>query len=65
MSEEPRPDAHTRVIAFGLTDPGRVRTNNEDTFLIAPLHSAESSATPSELTTFTTPEIVTCTTEQM
>ncbi|MCS6898420.1 MAG: protein phosphatase 2C domain-containing protein [Myxococcales bacterium] len=52
MIEELSPDARTRVIAFGQTDPGRVRTNNEDAFLIAPLSGVEASTTPFKASTF-------------
>jgi serine/threonine protein phosphatase PrpC len=52
MFEEIRPEAHTRVIAFGQTDPGRVRTNNEDAFLITPLSGVEASTTPFKASTF-------------
>jgi serine/threonine protein phosphatase PrpC len=34
-SDQPAPTAGLRVRAFGLTDQGRVRTSNEDSFLIA------------------------------
>jgi serine/threonine protein phosphatase PrpC len=52
MIEEIRPDAHTRVLAFGQTDPGRVRTNNEDAFLITPLSGVEASTTPFKASSF-------------
>ncbi len=47
---EPRP--RITVTAFGLTDMGKVRTNNEDAFLIDVLAGAGSAPAPTELVTF-------------
>jgi PPM family protein phosphatase len=39
------------VKAFGLSDPGRVRKNNEDAFLVTALADAGDSAAPTEVVT--------------
>jgi serine/threonine protein phosphatase PrpC len=52
MSEEAERPLHTRVLASGLSDTGRVRANNEDTFLIAPLLHPENSAVSTRVPSF-------------
>jgi serine/threonine protein phosphatase PrpC len=49
---EPRPNLRVTVSAFGLTDMGKVRANNEDAFLISNLADAGAAAAPIELSTF-------------
>jgi len=53
QSAEPRP-ATADIDVFGLTDPGRVRRDNQDQFLIASLHKLlrvhQSSIPPDDLT---------------
>src|SRR5262245_36189136 len=50
---EPREARRVNVSVFGLTDMGKVRTNNEDAFLIADLAEAPRSlAAPPDLSTF-------------
>ena len=53
QSAEPRP-ATADIDVFGLTDPGRVRGENQDQFLIASLHKLlrvhQSSIPPDDLT---------------
>lgn len=46
----PRPSVSVSV--FGLTDMGKVRTNNEDAFLVSNLHDASGAAPPTTLSTF-------------
>ena len=43
---EPRPSPRVTVSVFGLTDMGKVRTNNEDAFLITNLADAAGAAPP-------------------
>jgi len=52
MSETKDRKGHVTVTAFGLTDPGRVRKNNEDAFLIAHLADAAGGKAPTEVATF-------------
>lgn len=52
MSETSDRPARVIVSAFGLSDPGRVRKNNEDAFLIAHLADAAEGAAPTEVVTF-------------
>jgi serine/threonine protein phosphatase PrpC len=49
---EPRPSPRVTVSVFGLTDMGKVRTNNEDAFLVANLADAitPSQAVPKDAT---------------
>lgn len=49
---EPRESPRVSVSVYGLTDMGKVRTNNEDAFLIANLHDAASAATPTGVANF-------------
>jgi serine/threonine protein phosphatase PrpC len=49
---EPRTSPRVSVSVFGLTDMGKVRTNNEDAFLVANLADAASAAAPAELSSF-------------
>src|SRR5205809_317769 len=54
IGAEPRPTS-TNVDVFGLTERGRVRTENQDQFLIASLHKLlrvhQSSLPPEDITT--------------
>lgn len=56
-TDEPRPPM-AEIDVFGLTDPGRVRRNNQDHFLIASLHKMlrvhQSSIPPDDLTPLVT-----------
>ena len=56
-SSEPRP-ALAEIDVFGVTDPGRVRRENQDQFLIASLHKLlrvhQSSIPPDDLTPLVT-----------
>ena len=47
---EPRPTS-TDIDVFGLSDHGRVRSDNQDQFLIASLHKHQSSLPPEDITT--------------
>jgi PPM family protein phosphatase len=53
---EPRPSPRVTVNVFGLTDMGRVRTNNEDAFLITALAGASGAPAPTEMVTFESAE---------
>jgi len=54
VAAEPRPTA-TNVDVFGLSDRGRMRSDNQDQFLIASLHKLlrvhQSSLPPEDITT--------------
>jgi PPM family protein phosphatase len=49
---DPEPSPRVTVSVFGLTDMGKVRTNNEDAFLISNLADAAGAAAPTEPVTF-------------
>jgi PPM family protein phosphatase len=49
---DPEPNPRVTVSVFGLTDMGKVRTNNEDAFLISNLADAAGAAAPTEPVTF-------------
>ncbi|APR79535.1 Protein serine/threonine phosphatase PrpC, regulation of stationary phase [Minicystis rosea] len=52
MSETSDRSGQVTVTAFGLTDAGRVRKNNEDAFLISQLANAAEGMMPEEVVTF-------------